>query len=115
MSTPNLPPPAPLPQSHFCAKIQSKMGKDKSKKTIIERLNKMCACCGKQVKVILYKDRSYRSGHYFGKIPIYNKEKLDFENTKKVEINGIILDVLQNTPKPQKHEEYWECPKCYWN
>lgn len=56
-----------------------------SKKKIIERLEKDCACCGKKIKVILYQDKTYHGGHFFGNI---------LDNDKM---------------------EYWECPKCYWN
>jgi hypothetical protein len=56
---------------------------NKSKKEIIKRIEKACVCCEKKIKVILYKDRSYRGAHYFGKI------------------------------LPGKNKEYWECPKCY--
>lgn len=55
------------------------------KKEIAKRIGKTCAICGKNIKVILYKDRSYRGGHYFGKIPVASGKA-----------------------------EYWECPKCYW-
>ena len=58
---------------------------DKSKKATIKRLEKICVCCGEKNKVILYQDKTYRGGHYFGKI---------LDDSKK---------------------EYWECPKCYWN
>lgn len=37
-------------------------------KTIVERLTKTCVICGRNLKVIIYSDRSYRGGHYFGKI-----------------------------------------------
>ena len=53
-----------------------------------EKLNtikRICVSCGKKIKVILYKDRTYRGGHFFGKL------QLDKERA-----------------------EYWECPKCYW-
>ncbi|MDP2946736.1 MAG: hypothetical protein Q8N88_01345 [Nanoarchaeota archaeon] len=49
-------------------------------------LKRTCASCGKKIKVILYEDRSYRGGHYFGKMQLGNN----------------------------KLAEYWECPKCYW-
>jgi len=37
-------------------------------KKIAKKLGKMCVVCGNEIKVILYKDRSYRGGHYFGKL-----------------------------------------------
>lgn len=55
------------------------------RKTIKTRIKKDCVVCGNKIKVILYTDRSYRSGNYFGKI--------------KVE---------------KGYAEYWECSKCYW-
>jgi sucrose-6-phosphate hydrolase SacC (GH32 family) len=54
-------------------------------KEISKKLAKKCVICGKQIKVILYKNKSYRNGHYFGKIPSKSETC-----------------------------EYWECPKCYW-
>ena len=86
----------------------------KTDKTIIDRLNRKCVVCGKKIRVILYDDRSYRGGHYFGKIPLCKKEDIDFENTEKVKIGEMTLNVLKNDPKPYAYEEYWECPKCYW-
>jgi len=47
------------------------------KKEIIKQLNKTCACCDKKIKVILDKDRTYRGGHYFGKIPLYKKGEIN--------------------------------------
>jgi len=35
---------------------------------IAKRMAKICVCCGKAVKVILYKDKTYRGGHYFVKL-----------------------------------------------
>jgi len=32
-----------------------------------EKMEKTCAVCGKKVQVILYKNRTYRGGEYFGK------------------------------------------------
>ncbi|MEK7501802.1 MAG: hypothetical protein AAB629_02670 [Patescibacteria group bacterium] len=36
-------------------------------KTIKKRIEKVCSICDKHMKVIIYTDNSYRSGHYFGK------------------------------------------------
>ena len=54
-------------------------------KKIIEKLQKTCACCGKTARVIFYEDKTYRGGHYFGRV-----------NLGKT-----------------KNPEFWECPKCY--
>jgi hypothetical protein len=89
----------------------------KSYKEIIKRLNKTCAVCGRKMKVILYKDRTYRGGHYFGKIPLFTKKELKKAlkaGTHKVRIGDSEIEVLNRNPKPCKYEEYWECPKCYW-
>jgi len=58
-------------------------------KHLSKKLEKACVACGKEIKVILYQDRSYRGGHYFGKMSL--------------------------SAKQGKKAEYWECPKCYWN
>jgi len=57
----------------------------KTKKEISKRIARACVICGKGIKIILYKDRTYRNGHYFGKI----------------------------FGRRGKAAEYWECPKCY--
>jgi len=89
----------------------------KLKKEIIKRLEKICAICGRKIKVILYQDRSYRGGHYFGKVPLYTKQELNKTlkvGTRKERIAGLEIEVLKRDPKPYEFEEYWECPKCYW-
>jgi len=85
------------------------MAKERSK-----TLSRTCAVCGRAIKVILYNDHSYRNGHYFGKIPFHKKGTINFKDTKEEKINGMVLNVLQNLPKPYNYEEYWECPKCYY-
>lgn len=70
------------------------------------------------MKVILYKDRNYRGGHYFGKIPFHYKK--DFAKALKFgmvtkKIGDFEMQVLKKDPKPYKYEEYWECPQCYWH
>lgn len=57
------------------------------KKTIAKKLKRLCDICGRTILVALYTDRTYRGGHYFGKIPLDNG----------------------------KPAEYWERPKCYWH
>ena len=88
-----------------------------NKKQIKKKLQKVCAICGKGMRVILYVDRSYRGGHFFGKIPLATK-KADLEAIKSgfrlVKFGGGVLRVLKKDPKPYGHFEYWECPWCYW-
>jgi len=89
----------------------------KTKREIIDRLEKTCACCSRKIKVILYKDGTYRGGHYFGEIPFCTKKELrkaEKAGTIKKRINGFEFEVFKKDPKPYKYEEYWECPKCYW-
>lgn len=88
-----------------------------AKKEIIKRLDKTCSICGRKIKVILYKDRSYRGGHYFGKTPLYTKKEFNKSlkaGTREENIGGLEIEVLKKDPKPYGYEEYWECPKCYW-
>jgi len=90
----------------------------KPSKEIIKRLDKTCACCERRIKVILYKDRTYRGGHYFRKTGLYTKQELNKAlktGTKKENLGGLEINVLKKDPKPYKYAEYWECPKCYWN
>lgn len=55
-------------------------------KIIKKHIIRNCVVCGKKIKVIIYSNRKYRGGHYFG--------KMNTEKNKKV--------------------EYWECPACYY-
>jgi hypothetical protein len=67
--------------------------------------------------VILYTDKSYRGGHYFGKIGLSSKKeslKALKHGTREVKIGDLTLNVLKHSPKITKSVEYWECPKCYW-
>ena len=50
-------------------------------------LNRHCVVCGKKLNIIVYLDKTYKGGHFFGKI--------ELDNNKKA--------------------EYWECNKCYYN
>lgn len=89
----------------------------KSAKEIVKRLNKACVCCGRKIKVILYKDKTHRGGHYFGKIPIHTKKELHKDmkaGTRKEKVNDLEINVFKKDPRSYKHIEYWECPKCYW-
>ena len=89
----------------------------KFQKEIIKRLEKTCSVCGRKIKMILYKDGTYRGGHYFGKIPLYTKKELNKAlkaGTVKKRIGDLDVEVLKKDPKPYKYEEYWECPRCYW-
>ena len=89
----------------------------KVKGKIIKWIEKSCVCCGRKIKVILYQNRSYRGGHYFGKIQLYTKRELSKAlkvGTRKEKIGDFEIEVLKKDPKSYKYEEYWECPKCYW-
>ena len=86
-------------------------------KLISKHLVKSCACCGKQVKVFVYKNNTYRGGHYFGKIPLHSEEAIG--EAVKAGFNpwyfkNSAFRVFKKDPKPYAHAEYWECPKCYW-
>lgn len=89
----------------------------KIKKQIKKHLNKMCAICGNQIKVILYSDKTYRNAHYFGKIPLHIKQEVQKAlkaGTIKKQMGGLVVGVLKKSPRAYKYEEYWECSKCYW-
>jgi len=42
----------------------------RTRRIIKDRLDRTCAACAKAMRVILYTDKNYRGGHYFGKIPV---------------------------------------------
>jgi len=80
-------------------------------KTIKKRATKTCSCCAKQINVILYNDKTYRGGHYFGKVPLYDKNSYK-NTTTEIDRNTGWKIVSGLTVK--EWAEYWECPKCYW-
>ena len=41
------------------------------------KLDKACVVCGKDIKVILYQDPSYRGGHYFGRMSLPTKQEIE--------------------------------------
>ena len=86
-------------------------------KLIAKSLVKICARCGKKLKVIIYKNKTYRGGHYFGKIPLCNKKETNIAIKAGFNLwhfKGLTFHVLKKNPKPYAYVEYWECPKCYW-
>ena len=88
-----------------------------AKKTLADRTKKRCAVCGRAMWVMLYKDKSYRGGHYFGKIPLYRKREMNRAlkaGTRKSKIGSMVIEVLKRSPRAYTHAEYWECPRCYW-
>jgi len=99
-------------------------------KTILNRLQKTSACCGKAIHVIVYspaasgildswsrEKKDYRGGHFFGKLPLYTKKEEarahSFGFTKEL-FGKTEVRVMKKDPKPYGYVEYWECPKCYW-
>ena len=88
------------------------------KKELVKKFtDKTCSDCGKGMKVFLYSDKTYRGGHYFGKIGISSeKEKAKSRSmgTREWKFDGHVFNVLKYDPKPYKYLEHWECPSCYW-
>jgi len=80
-----------------------------------KQLTKTCVCCGKKIKILVYKNKTYRGGHYFGKIPLHKEKDINIaiKNTRKIKIGSIVVDVLKKDPNPYGYAEYWECPECY--
>ena len=87
------------------------------KKQLLKKFIKTCADCTSNMKVFLYSDKSYRGGHYFGKIGFCSKkeeEKARKSGSKKFSWLGHTFYTWNYEAKPYKHLEHWECPKCYW-
>ena len=85
---------------------------------IRERVERICIVCGKRMNVIRYTDKTYRNGHYFGKIQLYSKKELARmrkSGTHKSRLAGLDMNVYNYDPKPYAHTEHWECPSCYWH
>jgi hypothetical protein len=61
------------------------------------------------MRVILYNDRSYRGGHYFGKMPMISKKewaKAHKFGTRTSMLQGLEIQVMKKDPKPYGHFEY---------
>jgi len=90
-----------------------------TKNMITKRRDIPCSVCGKSMHVVFYKNRKYRSGHYFGKVPLYSKSELAKMSKSGTHPSKITptwtIDVCNYDPKPYAHFEYWECPDCYWH
>ena len=52
-----------------------------------KKLTRNCVVCGKRINITLNQNRTYKNGHFFGKL---------------------------NTSKGKK-AEYWECNQCFTN
>ncbi|MDO8618193.1 MAG: hypothetical protein Q7N87_04910 [Candidatus Uhrbacteria bacterium] len=66
--------------------------------------------------IILYDDRTYRGGHFFGKIPLHRKKEIQKamqSGTRRVKFGKLVMNVLKVDPKVYAYAEYWECEKCY--
>lgn len=86
-------------------------------KIIKKRINKECVICGKAIAVVIYSDKSYRGGHYFGKVPLHTKKALREAmkaGYREVNMAGRVVQVMKKDPIAYKYLEYWECSKCYW-
>ena len=53
----------------------------------LKQLKRFCSVCTKNLSILVYPNKTYKGGHFFGKIEIGKKKKA----------------------------EYWECNKCYHN
>lgn len=53
------------------------------KKEIIKNIKKRCSICGTNIKVVLYPDKSYEGGHYFGAV-----EKAEYWECDKCYFDG---------------------------
>ena len=77
-------------------------------KSIKDRLEKFCSICGKKIKIVCYTDKTYRGGHYFGKIPISTKKELEKAHkagTMIWKFEGREFQVMKKDPKPYKYVE----------
>lgn len=86
-------------------------------KTIKDRIERTCAVCGGTMRLILYADKHYRGGHYFGKMPLYRKKELEKMRKSGTHASTVIpgAQVCNYDPKPYAYAEYWECSPCDWH
>ncbi len=101
------------------SKKSSKVKKRKlevSGKEIKKRIVRMCSICGKDIKVIVYKDKTYRGGYYFFNIPLSTKKEQDKARragTRTEMMGDREVQVMRRDPKPYAYVEYWECSPCF--
>lgn len=68
------------------------------------------------MKVIVHIDKTYRGGHFFGKIPLYTHmamREADKAGYAEEKLGALAVRVMKKDPVAYKQVEYWECPKCY--
>ena len=77
-------------------------------------ITRNCVVCGKELKIVLLKDREYEGGHYFGKfeIPIGEGENKVIGESD-IFGKGEKVPVVEWTGE-SKEVEYWECDNCYY-
>jgi len=75
---------------------------------VVKILKRRCAVCGKELKIKVYEDGSYRGGHYFGKVPINWKDVKTIGKTRIGKIDVNVVELVE-----PECEEYWECEDCY--
>ena len=83
------------------------------RKIISKRKEKKCAICGRKINLIIYTDKHYRGGHYFGKIPLYTKKAWDEAlklGTDEIKIGNTVGQVLRKDPRSYKRLEYGNAP-----
>lgn len=79
-----------------------------------DKITRNCVVCGKELNIILLKNRKYTGGHYFGKIEIpigEGEHKVIGQSDilgkdKKVDVVDWIGE--------SKEVEYWEFDDCYY-
>jgi hypothetical protein len=87
-------------------------------KLIKAKKQKSCVICGKVINVTIYSDKTYRGGHYFGKVPLHTHKALHQAlkaGHRESKMGNISFQVLNQDPVAYKHIEYWECTRCYRN
>jgi len=80
------------------------------------KIKRQCAICGKRFLIKVFGNGKYTGGHFFGKIPLYTEkefEKARRAGTTKERWGKTVVEILKKDPKPYRHEEYWECDRCY--
>lgn len=88
----------------------------KERTSIKEHVKPSCSACGAKMSILIFNNKTYTGGHYFGKVPLIRKrewEKALLAGTRKQHIGNMMVDVVKKDPKPYKFAENWECEKCY--
>lgn len=78
---------------------------------VSKKIMRQCNVCGKYIKLTVFFDGNYSTGHYFGKIEVGDQYIPTNQKITIGKVKHLVYKLIGNVRKL----EYWECDKCYNN